>query len=169
MTKTTPPADVAVELPNRYLVEQAVHFSQTFLRWVGGSAEGALSYPRLRVMESLHCNGPARMRDLADELGLQARNLTTIADGLEAEDLVRRTAHPTDRRVTLLELTPSGREAVAEALAPRLLEISALFDVLTPAEKRTLMAALETLAKTIDENRWSLSPGSSPGKRPGIR
>jgi DNA-binding MarR family transcriptional regulator len=151
MEKMTPPADVVVELPNRQLVEQALHFSKAFLRWVDGRGEGSLSYPRLRVMESLHCNGPARMRDLADELSLPARNLTTIADGLEAEDLVRRTAHPTDRRVTLLELTAAGREAVAEALAPRLLQISALFDVLPPAEKTTLLVALETLAKTIDE------------------
>ena len=40
---------------------------------------------------------------------------------------------------------------MAEALAPRLLEISALFDVLPPAENTTLLVALETLAKTIDE------------------
>jgi len=154
-TTPRPPADGAVDLPNRDLVERALRFSQAFLRWVSPNSEGALSYPRLRVLESLHCNGPARMRDLADELGLPARNFTNVADGLEAENLVRRTPHPTDRRVTLLELTPSGRKAVDEALAPRLIRISSLFDVLTPTEKASLLDALDTLARSMGDRAES--------------
>lgn len=146
---TTHSSDTAVELPNRQLIEGAVRFSQRFLRWIRGDSEQSLSYPRLRVLESLHCNGPAKMRDLADELEVPARNLTSVADGLESEGLIRRTAHPTDRRVTILELTPTGSETAMDLLAPRLLEISELFDVLSETEKATLVRAFERLESAV--------------------
>jgi DNA-binding MarR family transcriptional regulator len=139
-----------LEVPNRELVEQSVRFSQAFLRWLGRSRDGTLAYPRLRVLESLHCNGPARMRDLANELGLPARNLTTLADALEGEQLLRRTPHPTDRRATILEITEAGSATLESALGPQLLEISALFDVLTATEKKSLLAALSTISTAME-------------------
>jgi DNA-binding MarR family transcriptional regulator len=141
-----------IELPNRELIEQTARFSHAFVRWLGKSPNSALSYQRLRVLEILHCRGPARMCDLADLIGLPARNFTTVADALESEDLVRRSPHPTDRRATLLELTPAGSTAAEHALAPRLAEISELFDVLTPAEKDKLQVTLKTLLVAIDRN-----------------
>jgi DNA-binding MarR family transcriptional regulator len=76
------------------------------------------------------------MRDLADELGLHARNLTSVEDALEAEHLIRRVPHPTDRRATILQLTPAGSATVQDAFGPRLLEISALFDALSASRRR---------------------------------
>ena len=73
-----------------------------FLRWLDACPEGGFTYPRLRVLEALHCQGPAKMKSLADALGLSARNMTAVADSLESEGLLRRVAHPTDRRATLL-------------------------------------------------------------------
>ena len=75
-------------------------------------ASDGLTYPRLRVLEELHCHGPAKLRSLADLVGMSARNLTALADGLEAEGFARRIDHPTDRRVTLLELTAAGVAAL---------------------------------------------------------
>jgi DNA-binding MarR family transcriptional regulator len=153
MADATTPAEVA-DIPNRALVEQSVRFSRAFQRWLSRSRDGAIAYPRLMLLETLYCNGPARMRDLADELGLTARNLTTVADALETENLLRRAPHPTDRRATLLELTGAGRTAVERALGPQLLEISQLFDVLSASEKAKVLEALTTLSSAIeaDEN-----------------
>jgi DNA-binding MarR family transcriptional regulator len=141
---------IVVECPNREVLEQAVRFSKAILRWVDAGPDRALSYPRLRVLELLHCNGPSRMRDLADEAGLLARNLTSVADALEAEGLVQRVPHPVDRRATLLELTSDGRAAIENDLAPRLLAMSRLFDVLSPAEKSELTAVLGTLSTAME-------------------
>jgi DNA-binding MarR family transcriptional regulator len=152
VTSASIPTAAPIELPNRELIELCARFSHAFVRWLGKSPDSALSYQRLRVLEILHCRGPARMCDLADLVGLPARNLTTVADALESEDLVRRSPHPTDRRVTLLELTPAGTTAAEHALAPRLAEISELFDVLTPAEKAKLHVTLKTLVTAIDRN-----------------
>jgi DNA-binding MarR family transcriptional regulator len=145
-------ADVS-DVDDRELVELSVRFAHSFLRFLDGSGSDGLNYPRLRLLEALHCQGPAKMKTLADGLGLSARNLTAMADSLECEGLVRRVAHPTDRRVTLLELTPAGQAAADESLAPRLAGISRLFGELSPSERDGLRSALTTLVEATNPNR----------------
>ncbi len=139
----------SLEVPNRELIELSARFAHSFSRWLDGAA-GELPYPRLRVLEVLHCQGPAMMKNLAEDVGLSARNLTTLADGLEHEGLIRRVPHPTDRRATLLELTSAGVSAAECSLAPRLAEIGRLFDLLSPTQKTQLARALRTLADGLD-------------------
>jgi DNA-binding MarR family transcriptional regulator len=90
------------------------------------------------------------MKTLAAGLGLSARNLTTVADSLEADGLVVRAADPTDRRATLLERTGRGRTEADESLAPRLNEISRLFDQLSPTARNSLRSALATLVSAME-------------------
>ena len=139
-----------VEIPHRELVELAARFTHGFRRWLDDCGPDGLTYPSLRVLESLHCEGPAKMKVLADSLGLSARNMTTVADSLENDGLIRRVAHPTDRRATLLQLTPTGQAAADESLAPRLGEISRLFDELSPTARDNLGLALATLVATME-------------------
>ena len=127
-----------LDIPHRELVELSARFSNAFRRWLDSGTPDGLTYSRLRVLEVLHCQGPAKMKTLADGLGLSARNLTTVADSLEADGLLSRVAHPTDRRATLLELTPAGMAEADEALGPRLVEISRLFDELSPTARTAL-------------------------------
>ena len=136
-------------VPNRELIELSARFAHAFLRWLDG-ASGELPYPGLRVLEVLHCQGPAIMKDLAEDVGLSARNLTTLADGLEHEGLVRRVPHPTDRRATLLELTNGGVAAAECSLAPRLAEIGRLFELLSPTQKTQLSRGVRTLVDGLD-------------------
>jgi DNA-binding MarR family transcriptional regulator len=137
------------DVPHRELIERSARFSQAFLRWLDGTT-GGFTYPRLRVLEVLHCNGPTKMKQLADLVGMTARNLTTLADGLEGDALVRRVSHPTDRRATLLELTPSGAAAAECSLAPRLAEISGLFDSLEASEQQQLRRLLDVLVTAME-------------------
>jgi DNA-binding MarR family transcriptional regulator len=142
--------DHEVDIPHRELVELSAKFAQAFRRWLDASCPDGLTYPGLRVLESLHCEGPAKMKALADNLGLSARNMTSVADALEHDGLVRRAAHPTDRRATLLELTATGTAAADESLAPRLAEISQLFDELSPTARTNLRHALATLVTAME-------------------
>lgn len=136
--------NVVADVENRDLVELSAQFAHGFLRRLSGPS-GELPYPRLRVLETLHCQGPAMMKDLADNVGLSARNLTTLADNLERDGLVRRCSHPSDRRVTLLELTPAGTAEAECSLNPRLAEIGQLFDQLTPAQRSQFARCLRSL------------------------
>jgi DNA-binding MarR family transcriptional regulator len=113
------------------------------------------------VLEELHCHGPAKLRSLADLVGMSARNLTALADGLEAEGFARRIDHPTDRRVTLLELTAAGVAAADDALSPRLARMGELFDRLSPEERDDLERMLRTLVDAIDRIDDDAAP--SPG------
>lgn len=144
------PDEAVIDIPHRELVELSARFSNAFRRWLDSGTPDGLTYSRLRVLEVLHCQGPAKMKTLADGLGLSARNLTTVADSLEADGLLSRVAHPTDRRATLLELTPAGMAEADEALGPRLVEISRLFDELSPTARTALRSALTTLVTTME-------------------
>jgi DNA-binding MarR family transcriptional regulator len=142
--------DDVLDVPHRELVELSARFAHAFLRWLDASADDGLTYPRLRVLEALHCKGPSKMKTLADGLGLSARNLTTVADSLEAEQLIRRVAHPTDRRATLLELTAAGIDAADESLGPRLSGIGRLFDELSPSARARLAKDLAALVTAME-------------------
>ncbi|WP_181781642.1 MarR family winged helix-turn-helix transcriptional regulator [Pseudonocardia pini] len=48
------------------------------------------------------------MRVMGERLQLHPTSVTNIVDRLQADGLVRRTPHPTDRRATLVEITPDG-------------------------------------------------------------
>lgn len=75
---------------------------------------------------------------LADELRIAPRSATDVVDGLEARGWVVRAADPTDRRATVLSLTPDGRELVERIEGVRRLASERVLDVLTDAQRRTL-------------------------------
>jgi DNA-binding MarR family transcriptional regulator len=57
---------------------------------------------------------PRGMRELADELGCDASNITQIIARLETRDLVRRHTNPSDRRSRQIIRTPDGNALYAE-------------------------------------------------------
>jgi DNA-binding MarR family transcriptional regulator len=89
------------------LADVTLEFVRAVDAWVkrASVASAGESVTRLRLLNELHCNGPLKMVDLADSLGVTPRAVTALVDGLEAEAQVRRLPHPTDRRVTLVEIT----------------------------------------------------------------
>src|SRR4029450_5734687 len=81
-----------------------------FLKWqyAGILVEG-MTYPRMRLLHELAEEGPQIMATLRARLGVSARNITVLVDGLERDGFVERVPHPQDRRATLVELTDQGR------------------------------------------------------------
>lgn len=73
-----------------------------------------MSFGRARAVRRL-ARTPMTMRELADAMGIEAPNATGLVDDLEAQGLVRRRPHPTDRRVKLVEATRKGRAAARRA------------------------------------------------------
>lgn len=52
--------------------------------------------------------------DLAERMGVQGPTLVRLLDALEAQDLVRRTEAPGDRRAKLVLIQPAGERVIAE-------------------------------------------------------
>ncbi|GAY12375.1 transcriptional regulator, MarR family [Pseudonocardia sp. N23] len=55
------------------------------------------------------------MRVMGERLQLHPTSVTNIVDRLQADGLVRRVPHPTDRRATLVEITEDGLNRLADA------------------------------------------------------
>lgn len=113
-------------------------------------AKAGESVPRLRLLYDLYRNGPRKMADLADTLGVTPRAVTTLVDALEAEDLVRRSAHPTDRRITLVELTADAH-GIEQQFAAFQAEVADLFGLLDDADAKILERAFRVLRERIEE------------------
>src|SRR2546429_4336865 len=108
-------------------------------------AELDLSPPLLKAFVHLGANPDARglrMSDLAEHWGCDASYVTTLADGLQERGLAERQAHPTDRRVKTIVLTPEGRARRERALA-LLAEPPSAFEVLSSTEQRQLRDLLK--------------------------
>src|SRR5215470_7637138 len=79
-----------------------------------GAREYGMSYARGRVVAALTVSGPVLMRALSDAVGVTPRTLTGLIDALEKDGWVERRAHPTDRRATIIALTPAAEVAFAK-------------------------------------------------------
>ena len=60
-------------------------------------------------------SGRLPMRVMGERLQLHPTSVTNIVDRLQADGLVRRVPHPTDRRATLVEITPAGTAVLDDA------------------------------------------------------
>jgi DNA-binding MarR family transcriptional regulator len=77
-------------------------------------AASGLTVARATLLWQLRAAGPSTQRALADALGVSARNVTGLVDGLAAAGLVTREPHPADRRATLVTPTARGEELLDE-------------------------------------------------------
>ncbi len=80
--------------------------------------------------------------EVGRSLGLATSTMTGLSDRLEADQLVRRHPHPTDRRLLLLKATPKGRIIRKRALGPILAGLTAEASALESLSERSLAAWL---------------------------
>src|SRR5918996_1528405 len=94
------------------------------------------------------------------------------ADATAAEvptdaDLVVRKPHPTDRRATIVELTPGGFEAADALIAPRIVAMGSLFDVLDDGECAVFTRVLHRLRDAMADGSAPSSPADEVAGRAG--
>jgi DNA-binding MarR family transcriptional regulator len=105
--------------------------------------------------------GMLPMRVMGERLQLHPTSVTNIVDRLQADGLVRRRPHPTDRRATLVEITDGGR-AMLEDATKAVVDVDFGLSGLTPEEEAqltTLLSRVRLAAGDFAENR---SPGDVP-------
>lgn len=100
---------------------------------------------RLRALRVLSSQQPMRLGQLAAELGVAPRSVTTVADELAASGLIRRIEDPNDRRATIIETTPLGDDTLAQAEQIRLEVVSEVLAKLTPAQRQKLHSLLSSI------------------------
>jgi DNA-binding MarR family transcriptional regulator len=89
--------------------------------------------------------GGLRSSELAHHLHIAPRSATEVVDALAAKGLVQRSPDPTDRRATLVSLTPRGRELMDEVRRARGAESEKLFERLSRTDRDHLSRILRRL------------------------
>jgi DNA-binding MarR family transcriptional regulator len=105
--------------------------------------------------------GSLPLGKIGDRLQVHPTSVTNTIDRLEADDLVVRVPHPTDRRTTLAQLTAAGRAAAAAAAAS-LADISYGLDGMSDLEASRTDTALVALRQTAGD-----FPAGPPGRTTG--
>jgi DNA-binding MarR family transcriptional regulator len=110
------------------------------------SAGQPITTQQMFVMGSLE-GGSRRMSDLAAEHGVRLPTMTRQVGRLARDGLVVRGRDADDARVVTAELTPVGRQRLAEARERRITFIAGRMTLLNDAERASLEAALPALEK----------------------
>ena len=110
------------------------------------AAELQLSPAQCHVLHLIEPGRPIPMGQLAETLACDASNVTGLVDRLESRGLVRRHPSAEDRRVKVLELTPTGARLRTELL-DRMTTPPATLKRLSAAEQRSLVRILSRLVE----------------------
>jgi len=112
------------------------------LRQESGSG---LTPSQLSALAAVHNHGPLTLGELAEQERVAPPSITKCIAKLEADDLVTRSADPTDGRVTRVSVTKAGRALVAETRRRKTAWLTGRIGDLEPDEQARLAAALDVL------------------------
>jgi DNA-binding MarR family transcriptional regulator len=114
-------------------------------------ARSGLTGSRTRVLWQLRHRGPITQRALADELGVSARTITGLVDGLVGTGFVTRQPHPSDRRATLVTFTEHGARTIEELERAQQEFAGVLFDGMSERRFSCFVAGLGTILARLHE------------------
>jgi DNA-binding MarR family transcriptional regulator len=103
-----------------------------------------LSTPQYAILFHASAEG-VPLSQICQQMLADNSNLTRMVDRLEARGLVRRAADPTDRRVTLVQLTAAGQELLDELRPRHRALVEQRMSHLSPEQLAAFSAAMQTL------------------------
>ena len=103
---------------------------------------------------------PLRMTELAEQLRVVPRSVTTVIDALEQAGLVRRAIDPANRRAIRLHLTDKGTAVREQMRQARRQASEDLFAPLSAAERDQLISLLSVLEDPSGDRTPPRSPAS---------
>jgi DNA-binding MarR family transcriptional regulator len=117
-----------------------------------------LTFARYEVLVVLYFNEDAvPLSYVARALQLHQASITSLVDKLEKQKLVERVAHPTDRRSTLAQITPTGKTRTRTAIDRLNAELYSALG-LDPDEAKVLVSLLTRMRRA-----WGDYQGDSLG------
>jgi MarR family transcriptional regulator, 2-MHQ and catechol-resistance regulon repressor len=107
--------------------------------------ETGLGDSDFRVLEVLLHKGPLPVNTIGPKVSLTPGSISVAIDRLYRKGLVTRTEGADDRRVRIVELTPSGRKLIVPAFQKHAAAMKKVFSALSPPELQELEAALKNV------------------------
>jgi len=97
------------------------------------------------VLEALLHRGPLPVNTIGKKVLLTSGSITVAVDRLEERGLVLRAPDPFDKRVTLVHLTPAGKELIEQAFCEHARQLEGLVSCLSDEERVELTRILKKL------------------------
>jgi DNA-binding MarR family transcriptional regulator len=116
-------------------------------RAASGTTEAVLSETQLAALSALEVHGAMTPGELAEHEKVQPPSMTRVIAVLEERQLVRRSAHPSDRRQVVLTVTEEGRTVVQRVRRRKDAWLARRLAELTEQERAALRAAVPILEK----------------------
>lgn len=127
-----------------------VRAAETFKRVHSGIFRRyGLSFPQYNVLRVLDASGKGRnrMTDVSRIMLVPGANITGIAKRLEKGGFILRKSDPKDERVTILQITPKGKEALKCIEDEKNQWVESMLSSLSAGERLDLLEKLRRLVK----------------------
>jgi DNA-binding MarR family transcriptional regulator len=111
--------------------------------------KSGLTGPRLSALSVIVFAGPISLGELAAAEQVKPPTMTLLVRALERACLVRREKDPNDGRIVRLRATTKGEGVLHAGRARRVRRLAEPIQDLTAAERDTLRAAAEILARVV--------------------
>jgi DNA-binding MarR family transcriptional regulator len=125
-------------------------------------AAGELPAPAHYGLLTLLCSQPRTLSELAELQGVSLPTMSNSISAMEQRGWVRRTAPVRDRRVVIVDVTPTGRAALDRVGKCAEGHLAQRLAALTPEAGRRLRSGLGVL-------RVAFAAGPLPRRRPAAR
>lgn len=108
-----------------------------------------LTPTQVAALATLQRRGPVPLGVLADAERISAPTATKVVDKLARAGLVERHAHPDDRRVSLVTVTPAGHDLLTATRRHKTAWLATRLAALDPADLDRLLDAVEVLERLV--------------------
>lgn len=115
-------------------------------------AGGGLSPTLTAALASIDNHGPLTPSELADRERVKRPTATRLIATLEQSGYVARTSDPSDRRSSLIAVTPEGRDLMRTLRTRKDAYLARRLAGLTPDERETLARAADLLERLLEED-----------------
>jgi DNA-binding MarR family transcriptional regulator len=116
----------------------------------GAQESGGITHSQFRLLAAIDASTDGRCARLAEEVGSSAPTITRMLTALENAGLVERSRATDDRRGVVVRLTPAGRTALEIKQKQVDEKRQALYDSLSPTERRQAKELFRRLAEELD-------------------
>ncbi|WP_255368731.1 MarR family winged helix-turn-helix transcriptional regulator [Agromyces sp. CF514] len=138
------------KMPSPTVLDRLLEIGELFQHDMATAFDGTgLTPARVRVLWVVQHSGPMTQQALASALEVSARNITGLVDALEQGGHVARSAHPTDRRATLVSLTPAGARRMAQMQRDHAELTADLLGAVDPADRAALERGVDAIAERL--------------------
>lgn len=114
-------------------------------------AGAELSPSQTAALATIEKHGPLTPSELANRERVQRPTVTRVMGRLEEAGLITRAADPTDRRCSLVSISPEGRALLAAARSRKDAYLSQRLDALDDDDRATLHRAAAILERMLKE------------------